>query len=768
MKSNPYTNIIILFSICLLVSISTCSCSYISNGEKIYIDNKMHIINSPFSDVKNVLIKNNKVLKENGISTEFEILVDKKTDKEILIKTNEMHQEDGPGGIWDGTPWTVRMDSKHEYYNLSLDYKYNIDEKNRIEFVYNGYGVIASYELIKKDFEKEINERLKEGNAYRKDIDTYEQHEYNYNKIYKKVYDINNEKEIELEKSFNNIVVKNNNVIGIINEKEKVYNKTYFHLDNEFNIIKELNEREYKKLIKDVTKSYDEVTGYIYRDEIIEATYSLAEYDSFRIVREDKYMYIVDDEDRLLSKKYECDDIILMNSSRNCANINEVIFVREESDKFIFFNVENDLFTTDVLFVYENPLNIYYVNPATVKYIIGENGCYAIIEDNNVNIYNFVSQIYITSIPFVKIGENNKRFYFNDFAVYGNFLSGKYVEESDFKFRYGGTRNSYYPYTNVDVHDPFLYRIINKNRTYVAHEEHIKVLDGKCEVIQDRNTKKIYVINNENLKIIKELPSIDVKGFESFECGDKTLYRVNHDEDCDLYDEELKLIEKNVNFVCGKELIVYKKSDIENNYECIIMNSDGEFINKFYGFTDRKNLLFIVGDDEREYAVVTLYDANGKDIHKTITYSENYKNGKELPCFYLSSCHEISDGRYYLFNDGNRSFIVDNNVNVVKEFDVLLGIPEYENTQSYNIPKGSDKMLYYFYYKKDNKLFNLLFDYKLNTILDEEREIPDDKYGRFKVKFYDDCFSFVKDMIFYVLDYDKNIIFKSDVSNFKR
>ena len=753
MKSKSYTNIIILFSICLLVSISTCSCSYISNGDKIYIDNKMRIIKSPFSSVKNVLIKNNKVLKENNVkdNKEFEILIDKKTNEQILIKTNEMELEDGPGGIWDGTPFIVRMDSKHEYHNINMEHRYNINANDRVEFVYNSYGVIASYELKKIDIAEELDRRFKEGIAYIKDIDTYEHHEYNYKKKYKKVYNLDKEIEIELEKVFDEIVIKNDNVIGIIIDEK--LNKTYFKLNDEFEIINEISLSEYKKLIKDMTKVYDEI--------VFDNTLSYNENVKFRIVREDNYMYIVDDNDKILSQKYESDFISKMNN--DCASINEIIFVRQEKNKYTFFNIEKDLFTTDVYFTFENPLNPYYVNPTTAKYLIGANDCYAIIDNDKVNIYNSISQNFITSVPFIKISENDERFYFSNFAVYGNFVCGKYVREDDFQFVYGKNKKGYYPYTNVDVSNPYLYKVIN-----IEYDKHIKVLDGKCEVIQDRDTNKIYVIDNENLNNMRELPSIDAKLFGSFKCGDKTLYYISKDDYRDLYDEKFNLIEKNVYFINGNELIIYTKGDIENNYECIIINSDGELINKYYGFFVEGSALFLTSDDQRENVIVALHDANGKDIHKNIVYSISCKEGKEIPYFDLHHLNvtgcRISE-KYFLFYDGNKSFIIDNNANVVKEFDAKLEFNDYNNIQAplLDIMKDSDKMLYYFTYHKDGKAYNLLLDYKLNIVLDVESKYQNDV---FKVNFYDDCFAYVKDLQFYVQDYNRNIIYKGDIGNF--
>ena len=597
MKKHLCWKRIIIFTVCFFSLFGTFACSKI--GDRLYNDNKIHIVKSPFSSVKNVLIRNNKVLKENSPKDhrEFEILVDEKTSERILIKTNEMGLEEGPGGIWDGTPYTVRMDSKHEYYNMNLEHAYNVNENDRIEFVYNGYGVIASYALKQSELDRLIEERLEEHSAYWRDIDTYEQHEYNYEKKYKKVYNLDNEIEIELEKAFDEIVIKNDNVIGIIIDEK--FNKTYFKLSDEFKIVNEISLREYKKLTKDMTKVYDEVV----------ADYSLFDNNvKFRIVKEDNYMYIVDDNDKLLSQKYECDYIHKLNW--DCASINEVIFVRKENDKYIFFSIEKDLFTSDSLYNYKNPPNFYNVDPTTAKYIIGANSCYAMITNNKIAII-FNSRIpnFIQAVPFVKIF-NNEKFYFSNFVVYGDLICGTYSREDDFQFVYGRNKKGYYPFMNIDSDNPFLYSMLN-----LEYEKHIKVLDGKYEIIQNRNTGEIYVINNVTFSIIKKLPSIDIDGFGSFECGNKVFYKFSHDigNGVDLYDENLNLIEKNVYFEHGDELIIYKKSDIENNYECTIINSDGELINKYYGFFHKGCKLFLKGDDQKEYVIVALHDVNGKD-----------------------------------------------------------------------------------------------------------------------------------------------------------
>ena len=160
-------------------------------------------------------------------------------------------------------------------------------------------------------------------------------------------------------------------------------------------------------------------------------------------------------------------------------------------------------------------------------------------------------------------------------------------------------------------------------------------------------------------------------------------------------------------------------------------------------------------------------------IHKNIVYGANCKDGREIPYFDLNNLSvggcRISE-KYYLFHDGNKSFIIDNNANVVKEFDAKLRFEDYNNIHSFLLDdlKNSDKMLYFFTYYKENKSYNLLLDYKLNTLIDVESKYQDDKYTHFKVNFYDDCFSYVKDLQFYVLDYNKNIIFKSDIENFKK
>ena len=761
MKKHLCWKRIIIFTVCFFSLFGTFACSKI--GDRLYNDNKIHIVKSPFSSVKNVLIKNNKVLKENSPKDrkEFEILVDKKTSERILIKTNEMElEETNAGGIWPHTPYIVRMSSKHEYYNMNLEHAYNVNENDRIEFVYNGYGVIASYALKKSELDRLIKERSLEDSAYVRDIETYEQHEYNYEKKYKKVYNLDNEREIELEKAFDEIVIKNDNVIGIIIDEK--YNKTYFKLSDEFKIINEISLREYKKLTKDMTKVYDEVV----RD------YSLFDNNvKFRIVREDNYMYIVDDNDKLLSQKYECDFIHKLNW--DYASINEVIFVRKENDKYIFFSIEKDLFTSDSLYTYKNPLNIYNVDPTTAKYIIGANSCYARIDErNNALIFNSIIPGFLKVVPFVKT-LNNEKYYFSNFAVYGDIVCGTYSREDDFQFVYGRNRKDYYPFIGIDIDNFSLYRILN-----LEYEKHIKVLDGKYEIIQNRKTGKIYVINNETFSVLKELPSIDIDGFGSFECGNKVFYKFSHHgifNGFDLYDENLNLRENNGNFVHGDELIIYKKCDIEKNYECTIINSDGELINKYYCFFDDRSQLFLKGDDQKEYVIVSLDDVNGKNIHKNIVYDANCKDGREIPYFDLhyqshshSSCR-ISE-KYYLFYDGNKSFIIDNNANVVKEFDAKLKFEYYNNIHSFLLDdlKNSDKMLYFFTYYKENKSYNLLLDYKLNTLIDVESKYQDDERTYFKVNFYDDCFSYVKDLQFYVLDYDKNIIFKSDIENFKK
>lgn len=747
MKSKSYTNIIIILSICLLVFISICSCSHIVNSDKIYIDNKMHIIKSPFSSVKNIVIKNNKVLAEINPKEfkEYEILTDLKTNKQVLVKTNQMGKVEGPGGISDDMPFVVMMDSKHDYYDIDLDYKYNVDENDRIEFVYNGYGVIASYKLDREKLERYKKNAIEEGALYTRHIDNYSQHLYNYIKQYEKVYDLKNKKEIILDKSFDTIVAKNNNLIGFITDK--MFNETYFKLNDEFKVTKEINLNEYTSLTRDKTKAYDSIVKIINIQEL-----------KYYVVKSGNYMYIVDSTDKALTKKYTCDFIVIMNS--DFSNINEIIFVRKENDKYIYFNIEKDLFYTDMFVTSENPSKTYYINPATAKYLIGANDCYAIIDNNKVNIYNSISQNFIASVPFITIHKNDVRFYFSNFAVYGNFVYGKYVQEDDFQFIYGKNQKDYHPYTNVDVSDPFLYRVINKG----YDEKHIKVLDGKCEVIQDRDTNKIYVIDNENLKNKRELPSITAKGFESFNCGKKTLYSISSGDYYDLYDANLNLIEKNVNFRDGSELIIYKKRDVENNYECIIINSSGELINKYYGFFGIGDALFLQSDDKGENVIDALHDANGKDIHKNIVYSISCKEGKEMPYFDLDDGRRITEN-HYLFDDGNKSFIIDNNAHVVKEFDAVLSFFNDDNVNGIlrESMKNSDKMLYYFTYYKDGKGYNLLLDYKFNIILDAERKYQNDI---FKVNFYDDCFAYVKDLQFYVQDYNRNIIYKGDIGNF--
>lgn len=202
--------------------------------------------------------------------------------------------------------------------------------------------------------------------------------------------------------------------------------------------------------------------------------------------------------------------------------------------------------------------------------------------------------------------------------------------------------------------------------------------------------------------------------------------------------------------------------DVENNYECIIINSSGELINKYYGFFGTAAALFLTGDDQRENVIVALHDVNGKDIHKNIVYSIGCKDGKEMPYFDLDDGHRINEN-HYLFDDGNKSFIIDNNANVVKEFDAVLGFYNDVNGILGDSMKNSDKMLYYFGYRKDGKLYNLLLDYKFNIILDVESKYQN---NTFKVNFYDDCFAYVKDLQFYVQDYNRNIIYKGDIGNF--
>lgn len=698
----------IVKNIIFLVAILSLSFGCLKSSENFYV------VNSPNSLAKNLLISNRRgLLMEEDEDIELKILEDEKTKEKVLIKAATTELIPPAGGFWKWEPSEVTMNSKYRYYDFNTFEEYELDDKYRVDSIFNGYAIIPTFVLNNNKKERLIEQLIEDGSAYTKPIDYFESYEDNYFKSYDKVYNLKKMAFKDLGKTLTSIEIKNNEVIGIYTDDH--YQNTYYHFDNDFNFIKELSLVEYEKITKDKNYLYDRIVTKFMTEDL-----SLC-----KIVKEEGFSFIVDSEDKQISEKHNCKYLYIANWMWKSSepSIEDLIFRYDENDYYVYFNLkkaEDGAYKENI---------IYKGNENGI--VIGRSNCYAIIDENKASIYSSRTDNLFGVVDYIVKNNKNEEMYLKELTLLENFAYGKYVYKEDLD-KFISEIKEYLPFSILGKDFSYRYLTLNEMSS-------VMVLTGRYSVIKDRESLRTYLLDNTTLSLTEF--DENIYSIDKIEMGDKVFYEFYKDSSrryYDLYDEDFHKIDTDITYnSCNDNYMYYQK-----NNKIYVIDKYGKNVLSIN--SNRSETLFFSNNK-----IISTIIEDGKKI-KTIVYDLLRDEEKEVPLIgkYL---RYIGRDFFCYKSEDDKLIVLDQNADVIKTFEAgyngIMG-PNRENKN-------------YFFLTID-------IDDKVKIILNDKFEKIDDVDYSFPTIEYKECYSYVNDGTFYVRDSDNKIIYKEGIERLKK
>ena len=491
------------------------------------------------------------------------------------------------------------------------------------------------------------------------------------------IYDLKNKRYINNDIGLSEITFINNHLFGkkiIKNDKDIFYK--YFLLNNDMSINKEITIDEYVDL--QGIKFHD----YIYTDNDI----------IFGVKHNLKY--ILDKHYELLSDGYDCDYIGIANFQQSKPldykyNYKDIIFYRIKQNTITYFTLEKELYTKDIIDEWttngktDNPIyknnkifNRRYSEDET--FVVGENNCYAILNDDVALVFSLENDSPIATLSSIVDNRNNEYiddkyrniFYIDNIYRYGNYVLCIY---------YDNVSETYYDYVNIN--NGFNANVLNKDLINISSPKQF-VVNYKDNAYKDHR-----VIDIEKGKRVKFLYNkyVDMKVFEYDNKYIIALKKENTIDDnyefYDLYDNYYNLLYANVtNIVKYYHLLSfdtykfndkvneYNKEKIYNNYTTII-NFDYEklFESNYNNLNGIKYSLNTPGyKSEKVYIVAAHYNDGKKEYEELLDEKKNkvldlshikdhrfIDYGNEIIMF----AHTLNDTYIYKLTNGKLDFV---------------------------------------------------------------------------------------------------------------
>lgn len=706
------------------------------SGENLYIINRIGSNNPCVVNDKSEILYNSLFEDE-----EISILSDEYDKKQTLIRIARSGEDKIVNNIEydDGETVTYEtMSERNIYYDKNGNIVDMNDDNIFINYIYNNYAIENNYN----------------SQSY----------------TIARIFDLKEKKYVINDNELNVIISENNNLIGkklVLNNDNKEYK--YFLLDKDLNVIKELSRDEYEDL------NGKEYENYIYTDNDVK----------FGVKH--NLWYILDDDDKLLSKAYDCESIGMANfqNSRqrpipNKYDYKDIIFYRIKDSQITYFTLEKDIYTKNINDEYDKYGNL-NTNSSLYKnhsiygrrysddetFVVGENNCYAFldVEKEKAYVYSLDTYKVVATMSSIVDNRNNikvdvkyrNKFYIDDIYLYGKYVMCKYQDKIS---------DSYYPYINIE--NGFGCEVLNKDK--------INMVEPKRYIRNDSKYPYQIVVDIDSESTVKVLYNtyIDMKVFEN---NDKYIialqkeYTVDNEylEIYDLYDENYKLLYANVKnitqvsdvmsferYKMQKPLRDFNDGKLYNEYRTII-NFDNDVL--FECDTKIKNGVdysigyfysgngYVVARHKKENGKnvivdhIELFDSKKKkfidiDNIKNFDY-ENYANEKIL--------YVYTDRETYIYKH------VDGKSKLLKRFDKPLA---YDYRYTFASDDDSVKSIYAFI-DKENNLYSL-FDSDFNLIGEEYKNIQiENKY-----------YCYINGFKIYVCDTDNNVKASIDYFNF--
>ena len=669
----------------------------------------LYIVNSIVNSNPCVINGKSEVLYNSLFENEeISIISDDYSKEQILIRIVRTGEDKIINNVEydDGETETYETISRCNIYYDKNGYIVDMDDDNIfIDYIYNNYAIDNNYEPL----------------SY----------------IEARIFDLKEKKYVENENGFNVIVCENNSLIGkklVLNGDDKEYK--YFLLDKDLNIVKELTSDEYEDLNG---KEYEQ---YKYTDNDV------------KFGTKHHLWYILDDNDKVLSKGYNCELIGMANFQgnsnspiRNKYSYKDIIFYRVNDNQITYFTLEKDIYTKNICDEYDKYGNV-NTNSSLYKnyniygrrysddetFVVGENNCYAILDVKKEKAYVYSLDTYRVVATLSSIVDNSyneevdvkyrNKFYIDDIYLYDNYVMCKFIDK---------VSDSYFPYINIK----------SGLGCEVLNKENINIVKPKRYIRSDSKYPYQIVVDIESQSNVKVLYNtyIDMKVFEN---NDKYIialqkeYTVDNESlnVYDLYDKYYKLLYANVKNILQVSDVMqferYKKQKPIKDF------NDGKLYNEYRTIINFDNDVLYECDirikNGVEYFARHFYDGNGyvvatykKEVDNSVIVDHidifDSKKKKVVDIDNIINYDFINNtNEIILFAYTNKETyiykLIDGTTNLLKKLDKLYA---YDSSYIFANDDSSSKIVYTFI-NKENNLYSL-FDRDFNLIGGDYRGI---------------------------------------------
>ncbi len=706
------------------------------SGENLYIINRIGSNNPCIINDKSEILYNS-LFEEEEIS----IISDEYDKKQKLIRIVRSGEDKIVNNIeyYDGETETYeRMSRRNIYYDKHGNIVDMDDDDIFINYIYNNYAIENNY-----------------------DSQSYTR---------ARVFDLKEKKYVTNENELNVIISENNNLIGkklVLNGDNKEYK--YYLLDKDLNVVKELSNDEYEDL------NGKEYENCIYTDNDV------------KFGKKHNLWYILDDNDKLLSKAYDCESISMANFKKyrhspiqNKYDYKDIIFYRVKDNQLTYFTLEKDIYTKNIYDEYDkygnaNTNNSLYKNyyiygrrySDDETFVVGENNCYAILDVEKEKAYVYSLDTYkvvATMSSIIDTSHNEKldakyrnKFYIDDIYLYGKYVMCKYRDNIS---------NSYYPYINIE--NGFGCEVLNKDK--------INMVEPKCYIRSDPKYPYQIVVDIESESSVKVLYNtyIDMKVYENdnkYIIALQKEYTVDNEglEIYDLYDKNYKLLYANVkNIVQVSDLMSFERYKMQKPLKDF---NDGKLYNEYRTIINFDNdVMFECGTRIKngvDYSIGYFYGGNGyvvarhkqeDDNNVIVDHIELFDSKKKK----VVDIDNIKNYDYTNYVNEKILFVYkDRETYIYKQVDgkskLLKKLTQplvYDYSHVLTSDRGIAKEVYTFI-NKENNLYSL-FDSDFNLIGEGYKNIQiEDKY-----------YYYINGFKIYVCDADNDVKASLDYFNF--